>query len=155
MKFWRALQKKLEAISGLMLLLTILIIFIQVVTRYVFFYSLPWSEELTRYLFIWFVFLSLSVTIRDNLSIRIDFLDQVLKGKAKKVLELIICILSFAILVVFIYSSYQLFLMGFRSKTPAMGIPFYVIYSIMPVGYLLASIEMLIQIILKIKGKEE
>lgn len=155
MKFWRALQRKLEAVSGLMLLLTILIIFIQVVTRYVFFYSLPWSEELTRYLFIWFVFLSLSVTIRDNLSIRIDFLDQVLKGKAKRILELIVCILSFVILVVFIYSSYQLFLMGFRSKTPAMGIPFYLIYSIMPVGYFLAAVEMLIQIILKIKGKEE
>lgn len=155
MKVWRMIQSKLEALSGLMLLLTILIIFLQVVTRYVFFYSLPWSEELTRYLFIWFVFLSLSVTIRDNLSIRIDFMEQILKGRAKKILGLIVDVLSLVILVVFVYSSYRLFLMGFRSKTPAMGIPFYVIYSVMPIGYFLAAVEMLIRIILKITGKEE
>lgn len=155
MKFWRALQAKLESLSGLMLLLTILIIFIQVITRYVFFYSLPWSEELTRYLFIWFVYLSLSISIRENMSIRIDFLDQFLKGKTKKLVGILVDILSLVILVVFIYSSYKLFQMGFRSRTPAMGIPFYVIYSIMPVGYLLAAVEMLIKIDLRFKEKGE
>lgn len=155
MKFWRALQAKLESLSGLMLLLTILIIFIQVITRYVFFYSLPWSEELTRYLFIWFVYLSLSISIRENMSIRIDFLDQFLKGKTKKLVGILVDILSLVILVVFIYSSYKLFQMGFRSRTPAMGIPFYVIYSIMPVGYLLAAVEMLIKIGLRFKEKGE
>ncbi len=154
MKFWRGLQSKLEYLSGLMLLVTIVIIFIQVVTRYVFFYSLPWSEELTRYLFIWFVYLSLSVTVRDNLSIRIDLLDQLLKGKAKKVVHLIVDILSFAIVVVFIYSSFKLFQMGFRSKTPAMRIPFYVIYAVMPVGYFLTAVELFIRIVNRIKGKE-
>ena len=155
MKVWRAIQSKLEALSGLLLLLTILLIFVQVITRYVFFYSLPWSEELSRYMFIWFVYLSLSVTIRENLSIRIDFLDQILKGKAKDILNLVVDILGFCILVVFVYSSYKLFLMGFKSKTPAMRIPFYVIYLIMPIGYGLSALEMLIRIVTKIRKKGE
>lgn len=155
MKVWRVIQSKLEALSGLLLLVTIILIFIQVITRYVFFYSLPWSEELCRYLFIWFVYLSLSVTIRENISIRIDFLDQILKGKAKDIVNLIVDILGFCILLVFVYSSYKLFLMGFKSKTPAMRIPFYVIYSIMPVGYALSALEMLICIINKIRKKGE
>ncbi len=154
MKFWRGLQSKLEYLSGLLLFVTIIIIFVQVVTRYVFFYSLPWSEELTRYLFIWFVFLSLSVTVRDNLSIRIDLLDQLLKGNAKKIVHLIVDILSFLIVLVFVYSSYKLFQMGLRSRTPAMRIPFYAIYAIMPVGYLLTAVELLIRIITRITGKE-
>ncbi len=48
------------------------IIFIQVITRYVFHNSLTWSEELARYLFVWLVYFSVSFTARRQKHIRID-----------------------------------------------------------------------------------
>ena len=49
-----------------------LIIFIQVVARYVFQNSLSWSEELARYIFIWLVYLGISYGCQMRKHIKID-----------------------------------------------------------------------------------
>ena len=49
-----------EALLGIFLIAMTLIMGIQVFSRYVLQTSLSWSEELTRYLFIWSGFLSVS-----------------------------------------------------------------------------------------------
>jgi len=48
------------------------IICLQVVMRYVFQNSLVWSEELSRYLFIWLIYFAVSYTARREKHIRID-----------------------------------------------------------------------------------
>ena len=70
MKF---LNEHFEAcfIVPLMFLMSI-IIFIQVVMRYVFHSSLTWSEELARYLFVWLVYFSVAYTAKRQAHIRID-----------------------------------------------------------------------------------
>ena len=49
-----------------------LLVFFQIVTRYVFSYSLAWSEELARYLMIWAALLGASPIFKDNQHIRLD-----------------------------------------------------------------------------------
>ncbi len=49
-----------------------LIMGVQVVSRYVFGMSLSWSEEITRYLFIWSGFLSVSYCSKMCISIKIE-----------------------------------------------------------------------------------
>ena len=70
MKF---LNEHLEAcfIVPLMFLMSI-IIFVQVVMRYVFHSSLTWSEEMARYLFVWLVYFSVAYTAKKEAHIRID-----------------------------------------------------------------------------------
>ena len=55
----------------------VIIMGIQVFMRYVLAKSLPWPEELTRYLFIWFVFLGISYGIRYNIHIKVDIIETV------------------------------------------------------------------------------
>lgn len=43
--FFEKLQKLVNGITGLMLIAIMVIIFVQTFTRYVIFYSIPWSEE--------------------------------------------------------------------------------------------------------------
>ena len=45
---------------------------IQVIARYIFGASLSWSEELTRYIFIWAGFLSVSYCTKKCISIKIE-----------------------------------------------------------------------------------
>ena len=52
-----------------------IIIFIQVVCRYVFQNSLTWSEEMARYMFVWLVYFSVSYTARREKHIRIDAIE--------------------------------------------------------------------------------
>lgn len=60
------------------------VMFAGVVWRYVFNSSLVWSEELTRYLFIWFVFLSASYAVTTKSHIRVDALNMMIPIKIRK-----------------------------------------------------------------------
>ena len=81
MKF---LNEHLEAcfIVPLMFLMSI-IIFVQVVMRYVFHSSLTWSEEMARYLFVWLVYFSVAYTAKKEAHIRIDAAINIYPKKAR------------------------------------------------------------------------
>jgi len=53
--------------------MTVLVI-IQVLLRYIFFYSLSWSEEVARYLMIWVSFLAASLAVQKGLHIGMESL---------------------------------------------------------------------------------
>ena len=51
----------------------VVIMFIQVFCRYVLNNSLSWSEELTKYLFVWMTFLGGALCLRDKIHIGVDY----------------------------------------------------------------------------------
>ena len=61
-----------EFLLGISLAAMAVIMGIQVVARYLFGASLSWSEELTRYIFIWAAFLSVSYCTKKCISIKIE-----------------------------------------------------------------------------------
>ena len=77
-KFILTISDKLnKGATYLLILLTItisLLIFAQVICRYVFNYSLYWSEELGRYTLIWITFLGASVGFKRKAHVGVDFL---------------------------------------------------------------------------------
>jgi len=64
-----------SVLARLMLLLVAAMLFVQVVLRYVFLYSLPWPEEASRYLMIWTVMITGSVLVKDEQLVAVDFFD--------------------------------------------------------------------------------
>src|SRR5665648_198612 len=76
------------------LVISVVLIFYQVVMRYVFNNSSSWTEELSRYLFIWMSWLGTSLSARENKHIRVELLETALinrgKFKQKNVLFIII-----------------------------------------------------------------
>ena len=154
-KRWRMFQNLINNITGILMFVVMLLIFIQVLIRFVFIYSIPWSEELSRFLNIYIIFLSINLTIRNNMPIKIDFLDSLLNGKVKLNLRILVDIISMLILVVAAYSGYKLFIIGFKSISPGLGIPLYIVYAVIPLGYGLSVIETALQIVGKVKGDSE
>jgi TRAP-type C4-dicarboxylate transport system permease small subunit len=63
----------LEWVLSLFLAATLFLSFLQVIARYLFQVSTPWSEELARLLFVWGVFLGAAVGVRRDLHTRVDF----------------------------------------------------------------------------------
>lgn len=57
-----------------------ILIFLQVLFRYVFKSSLSWSEELARYLFIWLTFLGASIATREKSHINVSVLKDSIKN---------------------------------------------------------------------------
>ncbi len=63
-KVWKTIQKVTYAISGFSMFAVIILIFINSLCRYIFKYSIPWCEEMTRFMFIATIFFTLNIMVR-------------------------------------------------------------------------------------------
>jgi len=88
---------------GLFLFLFTTTVFLQVLTRFVIQIPLAWTEEVSRYFFIWMVFLGSAVGIRKGLHYQIFFLLDGLGAKTKKNIlkgvDIIVLLFFFLVLV--------------------------------------------------------
>jgi len=109
--------------------------FANVIGRYVFSHSIIFSEEVSRILFVWVVFLGAAIIIKDNGHVSVDLLSSKLKGKASgKVLDIIIGIAGF--LFIGIVFAGGLVLAGTMNmySSATLGIPMGYVYWAIPIG---------------------
>jgi TRAP-type C4-dicarboxylate transport system permease small subunit len=83
--FWKTLSNATFFCFVAMLVLMI----VQVFLRYAFRLSVPWTEETTRYFFIWAVFLGSALAQRNREHIRIEILVDRLSSKKQKIFYLL------------------------------------------------------------------
>lgn len=125
------------------LLLTALVLFANVILRYVFHSGLSWAEELIRYLMIWITFIGGSVCVRRGAHIRMDFLMTMLSPRVAELLTRFVYFLSGAFCLGLLWYSRRLvaFTIRLHQTSPAMGIPMWVPYMAIPVGSVLMAWE--------------
>lgn len=125
-----------EYIAGTSLVFTSLLVFVQVFLRYVFNYSLSWSEEIARYLIIWFVFIGSSIAVREKAHATMDALTTYLPDKGKRICSLLanLVAISFCIILMWSGSTIVSSVMEFGNVTPAIGLPMFIPYLALPVG---------------------
>ena len=63
-------EKISGAISAFAMISVVVLIFINVVCRYFLDYSIPWCEELTRYMFIAVIFLTLNIMVSQGAALK-------------------------------------------------------------------------------------
>jgi C4-dicarboxylate transporter, DctQ subunit len=143
-----------EYVGVISLLFTSLIVFVQVVLRYVFNYSLSWSEEAARYLIVWFVFIGSSIAVREKAHATMDALVTYLPEKGKRIFSILANTISILFCVVLIWSGIQIVsgVVEFGTVTPAIGLPMYLPYLAIPVGAALMLIRFLQLIVQDIKS---
>lgn len=118
---------------------------VQVFCRYVLGASLSWSEELTRYIFIWAGFLSVSYCTKKCISIKIEQFVALFpkRGKAMfKVVNHTFEMILFLYLIPFAWK-YLMFAVANGQTSPAMGIPMYYVQAAPLVGFILSAIRVL------------
>lgn len=141
-----------ETLLVILLVMMTLIMGLQICSRYMFNASLSWSEELTRYLFIWSAFLSISYCIKKWISIKID---QIINILPKSIYTYFQLLLNLILFVFFLYLSkhaitFLQMSIASAQTSPALGLPMYVVQSAPLVGFVLASIRSFQQIVLDI-----
>lgn len=150
-KMFAAFQKVLLCTITLALITMMVVIFVQVFTRYVIFYSLPWSEELSRYLFVFIILIGINIAVSQEILIKIDALQNLFKSLRIRIafdifhsaIGIVACILIAS------YAS-DLFPVGMVQKSPAMRIPMIIMYGIVFGGYVLSTIALVLKLIEKI-----
>lgn len=130
-----------------MAVMTILV-FIQVVMRYVFSNSLSWSEELARFIFMWVSWIGASYAVRERAHFRVEMFADMMKGEKRKWFELVILIVwfVFCVFMAFIGTRLVIFLMETGQISSAMEIPMSWVYASVPVGCGLMALRLIVEI---------
>jgi len=128
-----------------------IVIFLQVVFRYIIRYSLPWSEELSRYLFVWLALMGAAVGVKKNAHFGVDILVRRLKPKNQKILYLIGSLFILFFLCVIIFEGVKLTINNWTQLSPAMRIPMSFPYSSVPASFLLMLVYIVKNILLSLK----
>jgi len=129
---------------GLVSAMTV-VLFAQVVARFIFHNSITWSEELARYLFIWMNFLLLgSVTLRAR-HLSIDLLEERLSGRSRRIHLYAVFAVSAIILAIFIYWGMDLTITQWQlgQVSAAMGLPKWIVYAALPVGFTVCLLRLI------------
>ncbi len=127
------------------------IVFAQVIFRFVFHASLPWSEEASRYIMVWLSMLGASVGLRRKGHIGVEALVLLFSPSLKRKVEIATAVFTGAFFVGIIYYGLKLFSVVVNQESPAMGISMGVPYSALIVGgvlMLMSSIEECARLIL-------
>jgi TRAP-type C4-dicarboxylate transport system permease small subunit len=125
----------------------------QIFTRYVMDYSLYWSEEAMRYIFVWLVFVSMGLGIRHKVHVAIEVLVNKMPSKGKKVLQMIIMLLVLVFCLAFTYYGVKLTGRYISQLSPALRWPMGIVYVALPLGGVLGVCFSLEQLDILRKGE--
>ncbi len=132
-----------EMVMVICLILMTLIMGIQVFSRYALGMSLSWSEEITRYLFVWSGFLSVSYCTRKCISIKIEQFVASFSRKTKALIKVINHTVEFSLFVYLLPFAWKYFQSSMISGqvSPACGIPMYFIQAAPLVSFVMVLIR--------------
>jgi TRAP-type transport system small permease protein len=107
-----------------------LLVFGNVLLRYLFNSGITWSEEMSRFLFVWMVFLGAIAALKDNMHLGVDLIVNALPEKAKKVAFVISNLLVLYVLWLLLEGSWKMTVLNMNSSAPATGLPLSFLYGI-------------------------
>ena len=130
------------------------VVAIQVFCRYVLNYSLFWSEELARYLLVWLTFLGASVAYRRNLHPGIDIVYARMTASFRRLISIVIQGISMVLFGIMIIYGVQFSYFVRLQISPALYLPKWIIFSIIPISGLVFMIHGITFLLYEIKGKD-
>lgn len=139
-------DKIMETFSAIILGSMTLLIFIQVLARYVFKAPLAWSEEGARFLFIWMTFIAGYVGARKGQHIGVELIQDLFPVPIKKGMKIVSDLLSVSFfLIVFYYCCTQWGKLS-AQISPALKLPMAFVYLGMMLGCLGLAVSYFVHI---------
>lgn len=129
--------KLLELLVVLSLFAMVVMVFGNVIMRYVFNSGIPISEELSRYAFIWLTYLGAMIAMREGGHLGVDTLIKKLPLAGKKFCVLLSESLMLFCNVLFLWGTYQMHGLQVTNVSPVAGLSMIWIYGI---GYVVAVV---------------
>ena len=136
------LEEKLLCAS---LVATTLIIFVQIIMRSFLNSSITWSEELTRYIFIWQIWLGVSIAERENDHISLEIVNSLVKSEViKKCVKIIANLIMIAFNMFLVVKGSELVrqMMVRGNVSGAMRLPMYYVYMALPVASFILCVRL-------------
>lgn len=132
------INRILEVIPVLALVIIGVIIIVQIISRYI--YPLPWTQEVARICNIWVVFIGAYLVATRDGHVKVGYFAEFLPDRWQPWLDLFISLVCMVSLVVIVYSGMRAVIALYAVKTAAARIPIPVLFASTMVGSFLMLI---------------
>jgi len=146
------LERFCKAVLFVLFIVMVVTTFAQVIFRFIFFNSLSWSEELSRYCLIWLTFIGGALGVRKKIHVAVEALTMFFPSKIKRAVTRINYILLAVFAAVLIKYGFTLSTFNMKQLSPAMHIPIGLSYAAIPVGGLFILIFVM-ELLMKTDGE--
>ena len=149
----KVINKILRFIVIIMLSVMSVVVFAQVLFRIVHL-SIPWSEELSKYLLIWSTFLGAAICIRKGSLVGLEFLKNSMSEEKQKILQTILNLIVCAMLLFLINVGFWAVRRVWFQITPVLKLSMGLMYAAIPIGSVFMLINKILVTIYLWKGEE-
>lgn len=128
------INRLLEFVAVILLICILLLVATQVVCRYILKLPLPWTEELSRYLFIWGTFIGAGVAFVRGSHVSLDSLTSRLSEPTRQKLEIIVMVLVAAFSLLLLYQGVVSVLAMSGDQSVTMGFSLGFVLAALPIA---------------------
>ena len=153
MKFLKMLNNHFEEyLLVLLMVAEVIIVFAQVITRFILKSPLAWSEEIARYMFIWLVWIGAAYATKENKNIKIDLLSSKFTGAMKVFADIFV-----AVLYIMLYTSGKVTYTVYSSNSIATGshMPMWIAWFSLPLSMALMTFRFIQNSVRSIKDSKK
>jgi len=146
-----AIAKITIKLSCLFILMMTLILIVQVILRYLFNSGIPSADEIAKYSIIWGVCLAGNVLIKEDILIKVDFLDHYWPAAFVKWRDKVYQVVIIVLLVFLLKEGWLQAVEGWHTKLTSINLPWFFPYLAIPVGALLMLYQSVFLLIKAVK----
>ena len=150
----RPLDRGVEAIAAAMLLAMVAMVFGNVVLRYGFNSGIAVSEELSRFLFVWLVFMGSVLAARRREHLGMDSFRNLFGPGGRRVLDIASELIVAALSALFLIGAVRMALLTADDSLPITGLPRWTIYAAAIVSGAGILVVSLIHLVQRLTGRE-
>jgi TRAP-type C4-dicarboxylate transport system permease small subunit len=139
----RELNRAAEWVMAALLSALAVLVGAQIAGRFLFGYSIYWSDELARFLLVWIAFLGMSVGVRRGAHPGVDTLVRALPGRWRRVAAVAAIVCSLLFFAVIVWHGAILAQRTWLQRSPSLGLRMGLPYLAVPVAGLLMGLHAL------------
>ena len=129
--------------AGVLVIAVCGVVLLQVLMRYLFATPNPWSEEVSRFAFIWVSLLGASLAVEHRAHFGFDQVTKNLAPRARRAVETFAGTVVLAFSLVLVATGVALMALTMGERSPALNLPVALVYAAAPVSGALMAIHLL------------
>ncbi len=143
-RFERYLVTANRAIVFTMMAVMTTLVFVNVVARYVFNFSIIWAEEVSQYLMIWIAYLGAGLALREGRHVALEMLHDRLPASVSRKVRITIGCLLLTFLGMVTVLGFQFAIFVWNQETPVLNISLGIPTLAIPIGTLLFAVHLVL-----------
>lgn len=147
----KVLEKSLKYLTIILMTAMVALVFTNVIFRYFLNAAIAWSEEISRFILIWVVFLGAVLAYTKDEHLGLDILVNSLPKKVSKFIAVLADLLVLYAIVLIFKGGYSIMMESWDWTSPAAAVPYAYVYLVVPISAAILFFQTIFKMFIHIK----